>query len=124
MSKEGRVDYLGWTHFLPSDLLNEKIVRGYIVDPNRTVQRLSSFMNWSILWPYLHASKREAIVGATSQVYLRMESLKLALQRSHESNEFSENKIYIQDQIELCERLIAALRELLDATPTFERNLS
>ena len=124
MSKEGRVDYLGWTHFLPSDLLNEKIVRGYIVDPNRTVQRLSSFMNWSILWPYLHASKREAIVGATSQVYLRMESLKLALQRSHESNEFSENKIYIQDQIELCHRLIAALRELLDATPTFERNLS
>lgn len=124
MSKEGRVDYLGWTHFLPSDLLNEKIVRAYIVDPNRTVQRLSSFMNWSILWPYLHASKREAIVGATSQVYLRMESLKLALQRSHESNEFSENKIYIQDQIELCHRLIAALRELLDATPTFERNLS
>lgn len=124
MSKEGRVDYLGWTHFLPSDLLNEKIIRAYIVDPNRTVQRLSSFMNWSILWPYLHASKREAIVGATSQVYLRMESLKLALQRSHESNEFSENKIYIQDQIELCERLIAALRELLDATPTFERNLS
>lgn len=124
MSKEGRVDYLGWTHFLPSDLLNEKIIRAYIVDPNRTVQRLSSFMNWSILWPYLHASKREAIVGATSQVYLRMESLKLALQRSHESNEFSENKIYIQDQIELCHRLIAALRELLDATPTFERNLS
>lgn len=124
MSKEGRVDYLGWTHFLPSDLLNEKIVRAYIVDPNRTVQRLSSFMNWSILWPYLHASKREAIVAATSQVYLRMESLKLALQRSHESNEFSENKIYIQDQIELCHRLIAALRELLDATPTFERNLS
>lgn len=124
MSKEGRVDYLGWTHFLPSDLLNVKIVRAYIVDPNRTVQRLSSFMNWSILWPYLHASKREAIVGATSQVYLRMESLKLALQRSHESNEFSENKIYIQDQIELCHRLIAALRELLDATPTFERNLS
>lgn len=123
MSKEGRVEYLGWTHFIPSDLLNEKIVRAYIVDPNRTVQRLSSFMTWSILWPYLHASKRDAIVGATSQVYMRMESLKLALQRAHESNEFSENKIYIQDQIELCQRLVAALRELLDATPTFERNL-
>lgn len=82
MRAEGRIEYLGWTHFLPSDLLNEKTLRGYIADANRAVQRLSSFMTWSILWPYLHGSKRDPIVGATAQVYLRIESLKLALQRA------------------------------------------
>jgi hypothetical protein len=114
---DSRKDYLGWTPFHETDFVHDRIIRGYIVDPNRAVQRISSFMSWSMQWPLLFDTKREALDQAVARVYLRRESLELALLRAHECPEFSEHKAYIQDQIELCDRLRDALLDLIILTP-------
>jgi hypothetical protein len=117
MHDDSRVDYLGWSHFHCTDLVNDIVMRSYIADPNRAIHRLSNFQIWSVNWPFLHRSKRAAIDSAVAQVYHRLESLNLALERAKECPDYSENKVVLQEKIELCTRLIESLKGLLIATP-------
>ena len=118
---DSRKDYLGWSPFQETDFVHDRIIRSYIVDPNRAVQRISSFMDWSVEWPLLFESKREALDQAVARVYLRLESLDFALVRARDCSDFSVHKAYIQDQMELCKRLRDALLDLIILTPPHAR---